>query len=50
MKVQDMNDPETEMRAVARGECPAPPDAALPNVGSAESLLWLLTPDNRSLI
>jgi len=50
MKVQGMNDLEAEMRAVARGELPAPPDAALPSVESAESLFRLLTPANRSLL
>jgi predicted transcriptional regulator len=39
-----------EMRAVARGEIAAPPDAAKPSVHSAEVLLRLLTPDNRGLL
>ncbi len=38
------------MRAVARGEIPAPADAAAPSVESAEALLRLLTPDNRGLL
>ncbi len=50
MKIQPMKDLIAEMRAVARGEIPAPPDAALPSVESAEALLRLLTPDNRSLL
>jgi predicted transcriptional regulator len=50
MKIQPMKDLMAEMRAVARGEIPAPADAALPSVESAEALLRLLTPDNRSLL
>ncbi len=50
MKVQSLHELEAEMRAVARGERPAPPDAALPSLDSAEALLRLLTPENRSLL
>ena len=50
MKMQRINDLETEMRKVARGEVAAPPDAALPSVDSTEALVRLLTPDNRSLL
>ena len=50
MKIQPMKDLIAEMRAVARGEMTAPTDAALPSVESAEALLRLLTPDNRSLL
>jgi len=50
MKVQTMRDLEEEMLAVARGEIPAPADAAQPSVESAEALLRLLTPDNRTLL
>jgi predicted transcriptional regulator len=50
MKIQNMKDLMTEMRAVARGEIPAPADAAEPSVESAEDLLRLLTPDNRRLL
>jgi predicted transcriptional regulator len=50
MKIQTMKELEAEMLAVAVGEIPAPPDAALPSVESAEALLRLLTPDNRSLL
>ena len=50
MKVQRFKDLMTEMRAVARGEVAVPPDAALPSIESAEALLRLLTPDNRSLL
>ena len=50
MKIQSMKDLIKEMRAVARGEIPAPADAAEPSVESAEALLRLLTPDNRELL
>ena len=50
MKIQRMKDLIAEMREVARGEIPAPADAALPSVESAEALVRLLTPDNRSLL
>jgi predicted transcriptional regulator len=50
MKLQTTTDLEGEMRAVARGERPAPADAATPSVESAEALLRLLTPDNRNLL
>lgn len=50
MKVQSTRSLFAEMRAVARGESPAPPDAAEPSVESAEALLRLLTPDNRRLL
>jgi len=50
MKVQRFEDLIAEMRAVARGEVAAPPDAAAPSVESAEVLLRLLTPDNRRLL
>lgn len=50
MKIQTLDELEAEMRAVARGERPAPADAAVPSVNSAEALLRLLTPDNRRLM
>ncbi len=50
MKIQRMNDLETEMRKVARGEIAAATDAASPSVDSAEALIRLLTPDNRRLL
>lgn len=50
MKIQRMKDLIGEMRAVARGEIPAPADAALPSVELAEALVRLLTPDNRGLL
>jgi predicted transcriptional regulator len=50
MKVQSRKALEAEMRAVARGEIAVPADAKLPSVESAEALIRLLTPDNRSLL
>lgn len=50
MKIQRMKSLIAEMRAVARGEIPAPADAALPSVESAEALLRLLTAGNRDLL
>lgn len=49
-RVQGMNDLEAEMRAVARGERVAPADAAKPSFESAEALIRLLTPENRTLL
>jgi predicted transcriptional regulator len=50
VKIQSLKALETEMRGVARGERRAPRDAARPSVESAEVLLRLLTPENRSLL
>ncbi len=50
MKVQRFKDLIKEMQQVARGEIVAPVDAAEPSFESAEVLLRLLTPDNRSLL
>jgi hypothetical protein len=50
MKIQRMKDLIAEMREVARGETPAPADAALPSVESVEAFVRLLTPDNRGLL
>lgn len=41
---------EQEMRAVARGERPAPRDAARPSFNSVEAVVRLLTPENRRLL
>jgi predicted transcriptional regulator len=49
-KIQSMNDLEAEMRAVARGEKPAPADAARTSFESVEALIRLLTPENRKLM
>jgi predicted transcriptional regulator len=50
MKIQTMQALADEMRAVARGDMPAPADAAAASVDSASALLRLLTPENRSLL
>ena len=49
-KIQDLASVETEMRSVARGERPAPVDAAKPSFNSVEALIRLLTPKNRQLL
>ncbi len=48
--IQDLGSLEREMRAVARGERPAPPDAAKPSFNSVEAVIRLLTPENRQLL
>jgi predicted transcriptional regulator len=49
-KIQSLASLEEEMRAVARGERPAPPDAAKPSFNSVDALVRLLTPENRQLL
>jgi predicted transcriptional regulator len=49
-KIQSHKDLREEMKAVARGEKPAPADAAEASFESAEVLLRLLTPENRELL
>ena len=49
-RIQDLAALEAEMRAVARGERPAPADAAAPSFESIEALARLLTPENRRLL
>lgn len=49
-KIQSHKDLRNEMKAVARGEKPAPADAARTSFESAEVLLRLLTPENRMLL
>ncbi len=49
-KVQSLRALREEMRAVARGEKPAPVDAAQPSFNSVEALVRLLTPENRHLL
>ena len=49
-RIQSLSALEEDMRAVARGEKPAPADAALPSFDSIEALARLLTPENRSLL
>lgn len=49
-KIQSHKDLRNEMKAVARGEKPAPTDAARTSFQSADVLLRLLTPENRTLL
>ena len=49
-KIQSLASLEEEMRAVARGERPAPVDAAKPSFNSVEAVVRLLTPENRGLL
>jgi len=49
-KVQSLQSLREDMKAVARGERPAPPDAAKPSFNSVEAVVRLLTPDNRRLL
>jgi predicted transcriptional regulator len=49
-KVQSLRSLRNEMRAVARGERPAPLDAAKPSFNSIDTMVRLLTPENRELL
>lgn len=49
-KVQSHKDLRAEMKAVVRGEKPAPADAAVASFDSADLLLRLLTKENRELL
>jgi predicted transcriptional regulator len=49
-KIQSLKGLREEMKAVARGERPAPVDAAKPTFNSVEALVRLLTPENRRLL
>ncbi len=49
-KIQNLASLEEEMRAVARGERPAPADAAKPSFNSVDAVVRLLTPENRELL
>ena len=49
-KIQSLRSLREEMKAVARGERPAPADAAKPSFNSIEALVRLLTPQNRQLL
>ena len=49
-KIQNLRALRDEMKAVARGERSAPPDAAKPSFNSIEAVVRLLTPDNRRLL
>jgi predicted transcriptional regulator len=50
LKIRSLASLEEEMRAVARGERPAPADAAMPSFNSIDALVRLLTPGNRALL
>jgi predicted transcriptional regulator len=49
-KVQNLQSLREEMKAVARGERPAPPNASKTSFNSVEAVVRLLTPDNRRLL
>ena len=49
-KVQSQRSLRKEMKAVARGERPAPSDAAKPSFNSVDVVARLLTPENRELL
>jgi predicted transcriptional regulator len=49
-KIQSLRSLRDEMKAVARGEQPAPADAAGPSFNSVEAIVRLLTPENRALL
>ncbi len=49
-KVQSLRSLRDEMKAVARGEKPAPADAGKPSFNSVDALVRLLTPENRKLL
>lgn len=50
MKVQNLRSLREEMKAVARGERPAPADARRPSFNSVAAVVRLLTPENRRLL
>lgn len=49
-KVESLQSLRDEMKAVARGDRPAPPDAGTPSFNSIEAVVRLLTPENRRLL
>jgi len=49
-KVQNLRSLREEMKAVARGERPAPADAGKPSFNSVDAVVRLLTPENRQLL
>ncbi|MGO9007432.1 MAG: MarR family transcriptional regulator [Beijerinckiaceae bacterium] len=49
-KIQSLQSLRDEMKAVARGERPAPADAAKPSFNSVDAIVRLLTPENRELL
>jgi predicted transcriptional regulator len=50
VKVQSLRSLRAQMKAIARGERPAPADAARPSFNSVSGLVRLLTPENRQLL
>ena len=50
IKVQSLRSLREEMKAVARGEKPAPADARKPSFNSVRAVVRLLTPENRQLL
>ena len=50
LRVISLDALEQQMRAVARGERPAPVDAARPSFNSVEAVVRLLTLENRKLL
>ena len=49
-KVQNLRSLREEMKAVARGERPAPADAGKASFNSVDAVVRLLTPENRQLL
>ena len=49
-KVQSLRSLREEMKAVARGERPAPANAGKPSFNSVDAVVRLLTPENRQLL
>jgi predicted transcriptional regulator len=49
-KVKNLRSLREEMKAVARGERPAPADAGKPSFNSVDAVVRLLTPENRQLL
>lgn len=50
VRTQNLRLLREEMKAVARGKKPAPPDAGTVTFNSVEALVRLLTPENRRLL
>jgi predicted transcriptional regulator len=49
-RIQNLRALRNEMKAVARGERPAPADAAKPSFNSVDAVVRLLAPENRRLL
>jgi predicted transcriptional regulator len=49
-KVKNLRSLREEMKAVARGERPAPAEAGKPSFNSVDAVVRLLTPENRQLL